>query len=144
MKLRVTIDEKSQNFMTGVIRHSEGYYWVKDVIQSGLGKIQEPHTLEVLIHLQQKLWLSLKKKKKSYFYLKDSCFTVLCWFLLYISKNQPWYSYVPLLLTLPPTFHLTLWPSNVQLYLVTSHLGHQVCDGKFLCQFEWAIEYPEI
>ena len=37
--------------------------------------------------------------------MENNCFSVLCWFLLYISMNQSYYTSIPSLLNLSPTLH---------------------------------------
>ena len=46
-----------------------------------------------------------------YFQLKDNCFTVLCWFLPYINKNQPWVQTCPL--PFKPPSHRTPHPISL-------------------------------
>ena len=43
---------------------------------------------------------------RSFFYLKDNCFMILCWFPPYIKWISRRYTYIPSLLNLLPTSHL--------------------------------------
>ena len=57
--------------------------------------------LKEVSHLYQTLFI--------YFKLKGSCFTILCWFLLYINMSQPYVYIYPL--PLKPPSHLTPHPT---------------------------------
>ena len=54
--------------------------------------------------------------KIHYFQLKDNCFTILYWFLLYSTWISHRYTYVPSLLNFSPTFYPIL-----SLYIVTDY-----------------------
>ena len=47
-----------------------------------------------------------------FFKLEDNCFTILCWFLPYISMNQPQVYLCPLPSETPPTLLLYLHQSH--------------------------------
>ena len=55
-----------------------------------------------------------------FFKLKDNCFTMLCWFLLYINEDQPsLYMYIPSFLSLSPS----ILPSHLSRSLQSTRLG---------------------